>query len=392
VRQGLVLVEVALAVVLLVVAGLLIRSLLAIHAISPGFEPGGVMTAMVTLPEETYEEDARRAGFYDAVVERLGALPGVEAAGAGFPLPLSGGNYYLAFGIAGRPAPPPQDSEVAGIRFVSPGYLETLRVPLVAGRRFGAADREGAPRVALVGESLADRLFPDGPLGERVTVGDPTADDAEWMEIVGVVGDTRHQELTTEPAEEIYVPLAQSPMGSAALVARVGQGDPAALEPGFRQALRAVDPALPLDQPRPFAEVVAASVAGQRFTAVLLGVLAALALVLAAVGVYGVISYAVTQRTREMGLRMALGAPRKRVLRLVMGEGVRLVAIGVAVGLGGALLASRLVESVLVEVGPADPLVYLLVPAVLLLVALQAVSLPALRATRVDPVIALRAE
>jgi putative ABC transport system permease protein len=392
VRQGLVLVEVALAVTLLVVAGLLIRSLLAIQGIAPGFEPEGVMTAMVTLPDETYGEDARRAGFYDALVERTGALPGVEVAGAGYPLPLSGGNYYLGFGIAGRPAPPPRQSEVAGIRFVTPGYLEALRVPRLAGRLFRAADRAGAPGVALVGESLAERLFPGGALGERITFGDQAAADAEWLEIVGVVGTTRHQELATEPVDEIYLPMAQNPMGSAALVARVGQGDPAGLAPGMRQALRSIDPTLPLDQMRPFEEVVAASVADQRFTAVLLGVLAGLALVLAGLGVYGVVSYAVAQRTREMGLRMALGAPRRRVLRLVMGEGLRLVAAGVVLGLAGAFLASRALGSLLLEVGPADPVVYVLVPVVLLLVALQAVWLPALRATRVDPVVALRAE
>ena len=391
-RKALVLVEVAVAVVLLVAAGLLLRSLVRLQGISPGFEPAGVLTAQVSLPDAGYPDDAARAPFYRELRERLEALPGVEAAGAGFPLPLSGAGYFLSFGIEGREAPPPQDSPSAGIRFVTPGYLEALEIPLVDGRRITAADREGAVEVAVVNRAMAERMWPgESPLGGRFTFGDPTAPDAEWLEIVGVVGDVRHGDLTTEPDMEVYLPMDQNPFPTAVLVLRTG-ADPESLTSGVREAVRAVDPSLPVYRVQTLDQVVGDALADQRFSAALLGVFAGLALVLASLGVYGVLSYAVSQRTRELGLRMALGAPRERVLRQVIGEGMVLVAIGVAAGTAGAFAASRLLGSLLYEVGTADPLTYAAVPALLVLVGLVAVWLPARRATRVEPVVALRTE
>jgi putative ABC transport system permease protein len=393
-RQGLVVAEVAVAVVLLVVAGLLVRSLLAIQGTSPGFEPRGALTAEVSLPEATYPDDAGRARFYRSLVERLEALPGVEVAGAGFPLPLAGSGYYLDFAIEGRPAPPPQEAPNAAIRFVTPGYVEALEVPLLAGRTITGADREESRPVALVNRAMARQLWPDeSPLGARLRIGasDPAGGDGDWLEVVGVVGEVRHFDLTVEPGFEIYVPMAQRPFETAGLVLRM-EGDPRALAPRVRDAVRAVDPSLPVYRVRTLEEVVAASLAERRFGAALLGVFAALALVLACLGVYGVLSYGVAQRTRELGLRLALGAPRRGVLRLVLWQGLRLVLIGVAVGLAGAAAASRLLRGLLYEVGAADPLTYAAVPAVLAVVALAAVWLPALRATRVEPVVALRTE
>jgi len=391
-RKALVLVEVAVAVVLLVSAGLLLRSLIQLQGISPGFEPEGVMTAMVSLPDAGYPDDAARAPFYRQLLERLEAVPGVEAAGAGFPLPLSGGGYFLSFGIEGRPAPPPQDSPSAGIRFVTPGYLEALEIPLLDGRRIAEADRADSRQVAVISRAMAERMWPgESPLGGRFTFGDPTAPDASWMEVVGVVGDVRHGDITAEPDMEVYLPMDQNPFSVATLVLRTS-GDPQTLTAGLREAVRAVDPSLPVYRVETLEQVVGGALADQRFSAVLLGVFAALALVLASLGVYGVISYAVAQRTRELGLRMALGAPRERVLRLVLGQGMVLVAAGVGVGLALAFVASFLLRSLLYEVGFADPLTYAAVPALLLLVGVTAVWLPALRATRVDPMVALRAE
>lgn len=386
-RRGLVLTEVALAVVLLVAAGLLIRSLLEMASISPGFEAEGVLTAQVSLPDTAYPEDADRAAFYHRLTERLAAIPGVETAGAGFPLPLGGGGYFLAYFIEGRPVPPAQEAPVAGIRFVSPGYLEALEVPLLAGRRISEEDREDSRPVALVDRVLAERIWPgESPLGARFTF-----EGDSWMEVVGVVGEVRHAELGAEPEAQIYLPMAQSPMSTAALVLRTA-GDPEALAGEVRRAVQDVDPGLPIYRVETLEDVVGASLADQRLSATLLGVFAALALILASLGVYGVISYSVAQRSRELGLRMALGAQRDGVLRLVVRQGMGLVLVGVAVGVVGAFGTSHLLRSLLYEVGAADPLTFLVVPAVLALVGLVATLVPAVRATRVDPIIALRTD
>jgi predicted permease len=391
-RRGLVLTEVALAVVLLVAAGLLIRSLLEMASISPGFEAKGVLTAQVSLPEASYPGDPELDSFYRRLGERLAAIPGVESAGAGFPLPLSGGNYFLSYYVEGRPEPPPQETPSAGIRFVTPGYLETLEVPLLAGRRLTEADRQGSRPVALVDRLMAERTWPgESPLGARITFSGADAEEDQWMEVVGVVGDVRHAELGSDPGPQIYLPMGQSPMDTATLVLRTST-DPEALTGAVRSAVREIDPSLPLYRVQPMEDVVAASLADQRFSATLLGVFAALALVLASLGVYGVISYSVAQRSRELGLRMALGARRDGVLRLVVRQGMGLVLVGVGVGLVGAFLASRLLRSLLYEVGAGDPLTYVVVPVVLTLVGLVATLIPALRATRVDPVVALKAE
>ncbi len=392
-RRGLVLAEVGFAVVLLIAAGLLIRSLLEMSAISPGFDPEGVMTGQVSLPEATYPDDAAQHAFYRRLQERLETVPGVEEAGIGFPLPLGSGNFFLAYYLQGRPAPEPQDTPAAGIRMVTPGYLETMDVPLLAGRRFTERDRADAPRVAVVSQALVDREWGgESPLGERISFSGADAAPEDWMEVVGVVGTVRHRGLATDPDAEIYVPMEQGPYaGSAAIVLRTS-GDPSALAEPIRQAVREVDPSLPVYQIRTLEDVVAGSLAGQRFSAALLGVFAVLALVLASLGVYGVLSYAVAQRTRELGLRMALGAQRDGVLRLVLGQGMALVAAGIALGVAGAFVATRFLDSLLYEVGAIDPPTFVAVPVALALVGFAATLIPALRATKVDPLVALKSE
>ncbi len=392
VRDALVLVEVAAALVLLVVAGLLIRTFVGLQGVSPGFDPSGVMTLRLSLPESTYPDDASQAAFYERLSERLRAIPGVEASGTGFPLPLGGSSYVLSFAVEGRPAPAPNQSPKSWMRFVTPGYLQALGIPLVRGRGLAVSDRAGVPRVAVVSRTFAATNFPgEDPIGHRITFGDPTDPDAEWVEIVGVVGSVRDQSLAEEPNGETYLSAFQTPLDVATVVARTA-GDPAALAPALRAAVHDVDPNLPVYRVETMEAVVADSLADRRFNAMLLALFAGLALVLASVGVYGVISYSVSQRTSEMGLRLALGAERREVTAMVVRQGMARVGIGVAVGLAGAFLAGRFLRSLVVGITVRDPLTFAAVALVLLAVALFATWLPARRATRVDPVVALRSE
>ncbi|HEX5760842.1 MAG TPA: ABC transporter permease, partial [Thermoanaerobaculia bacterium] len=385
-RGALVVVEVALTLVLLVSAGLLLRSFAGLSGVSPGFETAGVLTLEVNLPESRYPdeeeegESSKVAAFYDQVLADVRAIPGVRSAGAGYPLPLGGSGFVLAFVVEGRPEPPPGQEPNSHIRFVTPGYLETMSIPLLRGRRLLASDREGALPVMVVNRTMAEKTWPgEEALGKRLTFGDPEDEDVEWRTVVGVVGDVRHEALATEPAAETYVPIGQAPSSAATLVVRT-DGDPMRLAAPVREAVRRADPDLPVFAVLPLAEVVAQSLAEQRFRTILLALFAGLALVLASVGVYGVISYGVTQRRHEMGLRMALGARREQVQRLVVGQGLRLVLTGAAVGLVGAFLATRLLASFLYGVRATDPLTFAAVPALLAGVALFASWLPARRA------------
>ena len=391
-RSVLIVAEVAAAIVLLVGAGLLLRSFVGLQRISPGFDPAGVMTLQVSLPDAQYPEREDQAAFYRALMERVAAVPGVEAAGAGFPLPLSGSNYVLDFAVEGRPAPGPNESPSSHIRFVTPGYVRAMGIPLLRGRPLADTDRTDTPRVALINQTMAERWWPgEDPLGERFTFNDPTSPDAEWIEIVGVVGDVLHDDLAQDPDAETYISDYQTPQGTAVVVART-DGDPLTLAGGLEAAVRETDPDMPVYRVRTLEEVVEGSLSDQRFNATLLGVFALLALVLASVGVYGVVSYSVTRRTHEMGLRMALGAERSAVRRLVVIQGMRLVALGVVLGLAGSLLLTRFLKGMLYGVGTTDVATLVTVPLVLLAVALVATVLPAARATRVDPVVALRSE
>ncbi len=381
------------ALVLLIGAGLLLRSFRGLQRVSPGFPPEGVLTVELSLPESKYEDEPQVAAFYRELVPELSAIPGVQRAGAGFPLPLSGSNYILSLVVEGKPEPPQGQEPNTNVRFVTPGYLETLDIPRLRGRSIQETDVEGAQPVAVINRTMAEKLWPgEEPIGRRFTFGDPEDDeDPGWRTVVGIVGDVRHDTLDAAPEGEAYIPMAQAPIETASIVVR-SAGDPMDLADEVREAVRRVDPELPLASVQTVEQVVAGSLNQQRFNTTLVGIFAALALVLAAVGIYGVISYGVSQRLHEMGLRMALGAGRAEVRGMVVRQGMAVVLAGLAVGLVAAFAATRLLQTFLYGIRATDPLTFVVVPALLALVAFLASWLPATRATRVDPMVALRSE
>jgi putative ABC transport system permease protein len=389
-RGLLVLSEVALAFMLLVGAALLLRSFDRLQRVDPGFTAGGIITARVGLPRARYPDDQRQRAFAEQLLERVAATPGVRAAALASDPPLGGSPPYWAFSVAGVEAPAPgvvQDAVVFG---TSPSYFPTLGIPLVAGRLYAASDRAGAPDVAVISEGLATRYWPGrSALGARITFGDPADTAATWTTVVGVVRDVRQATLGQDPYPQIYLPLAQAPSRSLVVAARA-DGDPLELAPALRRTLAALDADLPLAEVSTMDQRVAATLARPKVNALLLGGFALAALVLAAVGIYGVIAYGVAQRTRELGIRMALGADAGSVLRLVVRQGMTPVLAGVAVGLAGALAGTRLLRSLLFGVGATDPPTFATGMVVLTAVAVLAAALPALRAARTDPMVALR--
>jgi putative ABC transport system permease protein len=389
VRAALVIAEVAVSLVLLVGAGLLVKSFVRLRATDPGLDPRGVLTAAVALPETRYSKDEQITGFYERVLGRVAALPGVEASAAVMPLPLGDSNMSTTFYVGGRPDPGPGAQPSSAARVITPDYLRAMGIPLVRGRAFTERDTAEAPMVILINEELARQHFPgEDPLGKRLVLGLNDIDG----EIVGVVGSVRHRRLSTAAGPEYYVPLRQVPFGSLSLVVRARTDDPAQLAASLRAAVGEIDRELPVYRVRTMGALVAESVARQRFSMTLLAAFAALALVLAAVGVFSVMSFLVTQRTHEIGIRMALGAQARDILRMVVGGGMTLTVAGVSVGLLAAFGLTRLMSSLLYEVSATDPYVFAGVALLLALVALAACLVPALRATKVDPMEALRHE
>jgi predicted permease len=389
-RSSLVVLEVALAVVLVVGAGLLVKSLAHLYTTDPGFRPERVLTARMLLVPARYEDDARRAGVVRQILERVRALPGVRAAGSIHFLPLSGAESGTGAYRLDRPKPAPGEGRGASVSVISPGYLAAMSIPIRSGRDLDDGDSLHTQRVALVNEALAREFYPgEDPLGRPFFV-EWCDDEADCRyEIVGVIADTRHAALQTEPRPTVFLPNAQAPSYMTSLVVHTA-GDPRAAASALRAEVRGVDPEQGLLSVETMDDVVADSVARPRLQALLLGAFAVLALVMACLGLYGVLAYAVEQRRREVGVRMAIGATPSTILALVVGQGLRLTALGLAIGLALALAASRTVATLLYGVRPTDPPVYLGVGALLLLVAAAASWLPARQAMRVDPVVVLR--
>ena len=387
--------EIGLALLLLVGAGLLLRSFARMQDVPPGFEADHLFVADLPVSPAAYSKPEQRYEFFDRLVERAGALPGVRSAGAATFLPVSGGGSVIHFNIEGRPPKSASDFTAAGYRAVTPGYFETLGVPLLKGRLFTAADREDGPAVCLINATMAKIYFPDiDPIGQHMQLGATPTKEIPFMEIVGVVGDVRPG-LGTDPQAEMYLPYRQAdgilPVFQLSVVMRTA-GDPLAETSSLRAALSQIDPNQPLVRVRTMEENMATTVSQPRFRAWLIGIFALLALLLSAVGVYGVMSYIVTQRTGEIGVRVTLGAQPRDVFRIIVGQGVRLALLGVGAGLVAALALARLLRTFLFGISAYDPLTFIVVCVLLTLVALAACFFPARRATQVDPLVALRCE
>jgi predicted permease len=388
-RGGLVMGEVAIALVLLAGAGLFLRSLASIENVNPGFQPEGIITGSVALPSARYSEDARQVAFYRAVLDGLAAIPGVTTVAAALPVPFSNDGGSASFQIEGRPAAAGDPGPHGEISQVSPGYFGALKIALRRGRGFSDQDTAGSQRVAMVDETLAKQYWPDqDAIGQHIRNGS----NSPWATIVGIVEHVKNSDLAGDQIKgRYYYPMFQRPSANATLVVRT-QGDPGSAAGAIRAAVGAVDPTEPISQLRSMSGMVAASLAPRRFVVTMLAIFAAMALLMAVIGLYGVTSYSVAQRTQEIGIRMALGARRSEILGMVIRQGMWLTGGGALAGLAAALAFSRLLRSQLFQVSPFDPLTFGLTAVVLIAAELLACCIPAQRATRVDPMEALRHE
>ncbi len=383
-RKALVVAEVALALVLLCGAGLLIKTLWKLNAVDPGFDPEKVLVAEVVLPKTKYPDQARQTAFFQQLLERIKSLPDVESAGGTSNLPLSGTNMVFLASVEGRPT----GAFPASFRAVSQDYFRTMRIPLLKGRWFDDRDTASSQSVVVINKTMARQIWPgEEPLGKRIKHGFKE----QVAEVVGVIGDVKYGGLDQQTKPEMYAPFSQRSWPFMRIVVRT-KSDPMNLAAAIRTEAQAIDKDQPIDKLTTMASVVGASIATRRFYGQLLGAFAVLAFILASVGIYGIVSYSVAQRTREIGIRMALGAKQSDVLRLVLAEGSWLTMLGVILGLAGAFAATRVLTSLLFEVKPTDPVTFIGLSILLATVALLASYIPARRATKVDPLVALRYE
>jgi putative ABC transport system permease protein len=380
--------EMALALVLLCGAGLMVRTMIELTRIDPGFHSEKLLALYFNLAE--YDRE-RGMAFHREVVERVEAVPGVRAAALTNSLPIDGSNWGSIFIVGDQPVPPRAELASAAFTTISPSYFRTLDIRLLKGRWFDERDRENAPWVTVVNETFARRFWPNqDPIGKRVKQGWPE-NPTPWREVIGVVADIKLEGVAAETPMQAYLPLAQEPWRSLALVVRTS-GDPEPMVVAVEAALHEIDKDLPVSNARTMDQVMSEEIGRQRLSMIVLGLFAATALVLAALGIYGLLSYAVTQRTQEIGVRLVVGAAPADILRLVVGQGIRVVAIGAGLGLAGALALTRLMAALLFGVSPSDPATFSVVALLLTGVALVACYLPARRAMRVDPMVALRYE
>lgn len=392
-RNALVMAEVALALILLVCAGLLIQSFARLGRVSPGVQTERLLTARIQLPSVAYPKNENIIAFFDQFLPRIRALPGVESASTIVPLPLSGSNMVTSFDMEEHPLPDGQQNG-APVRIVATDYFKTMGIPVRQGRVFNEHDQMNSAPVVIVNERFANKFFAgQNVIGKRIKPGFSADDKGEKMrEIVGVVGNVKHLSLKNDDSPEMYLPRTQIPFDIVSLVVRTRVSDPTALTSAIRKELAAMDSSIPLTSVRVFDEYISRALARPRFNALLLSIFAGTALLLTAIGIYGVLAYSVAQRTNEIGIRMALGAAQSNIFRLVVGQAMTLVAISLTIGLIGAIGATRLLTSLLFGVGAWDPITFASIVVLISFVAFLAAWLPARRASRVDPVIALRAE
>jgi predicted permease len=393
VRNALIMAEVALALVLLISAGLLIQSFARLGRVQSGVRTERLLTARVSLPDVAYPRNENVIAFYDQFLTRIRAIPGVESASTIVPLPLSGSNMVTSFDIQERPLPEGQRPG-APVRIIATDYFKTMGIPVRQGRIFDERDQLNSVPVVIVNERFAQKYFPgENVMGKRIQPGFSADDNGEKIrEIVGVVGNVKHLSLRNDDSPEMYLPRTQIPFGIMSIVIRTSVSNPNAITNSLRKELAAMDATIPLTSVRVFEEYISRSLARPRFNTLLLSIFAGVALLLTAIGIYGVLAYSVAQRTSEIGIRIALGAGKSSIFRLIVGQAMTLVGISLVVGLAGAFAATRLLNSLLFGVGASDPGTFIGIVLLVSAVAFVAAWVPARRATRVDPIIALRAE